>query len=36
MSIVYQVSGYGRVNVNSTDNSVNVVTVSPDEIFTEL
>lgn len=36
VSIVYQVSGYGRVNVNSTDNSVNVVTVSPDEIFTKL
>ncbi len=36
MSIVYQVSGYGRVNVNSTDNSVNVITVSQQEIFTKL
>jgi hypothetical protein len=36
MNIIYQVSGYARVNVNSTDNSVNVVTVSQDEIFTKL
>jgi len=36
MSIIYQVSGYGRVNVNSTDNSVNVITVSQDQIFEKL
>jgi hypothetical protein len=33
---IYQVSGYGRVNVNSTDNSVNVITVSQAEIFAKL
>jgi len=33
VNIIYQVSGYGRVNVNSTDNSTNVVTISKDQIF---
>ena len=36
MMNIYQVSGYGRVNVNSTDNSVNVITVSQGEIFAKL
>lgn len=36
VNIVYQVSGYGRVNVGSTDNSVNVITVSQDEIFAKI
>jgi hypothetical protein len=36
MNIVYQVSGYARVNVNTTDNSVNVITVSQAEIFEKL
>jgi len=36
MHIVYQVSGYGRLNVNSTDNSMNVITVSQEEIFAKL
>jgi hypothetical protein len=36
MNIIYQVSGYGRVNVNSTDNSTNVVTISQDQIFAKL
>jgi hypothetical protein len=36
MNIVYQVSGYGRVNVNSIDNSTNIVTVSSDQIFAKM
>lgn len=36
MNIIYQVSGYGRVNVGSTDNSVNVITVSKGEIFAKM
>ena len=35
-STIYQVSGYARVNVNSTDNSVNVITLSQDQIFAKL
>jgi hypothetical protein len=33
---IYHVSGYGRVNVNTTDNSVNIITVSQEEIFAKL
>lgn len=36
VNIIYQVSGYGRVNVNSTDSSTNVVTVSRDQIFAKI
>jgi hypothetical protein len=36
MNVVYQVSGYGRLNVNSTDNSVNLITVSQEEMFAKL
>jgi len=36
VNIIYQVSGYGRVNVNSTDSSTNVVTVSKDQIFAKM
>jgi hypothetical protein len=35
-SVVYHVTGHGRVNVDSTDNSVNIVTVSQQEIFSKL
>lgn len=36
VNIIYHVSGYGRVNVNSTDSSTNVVTVSRDQIFARM
>jgi hypothetical protein len=36
MNVIYQVSGHGRMNINSTDNSVNIINVSREEIFTKL
>ncbi len=37
MSTTYQLTGHGsRVNVNSTDNSTNVVEVSEDKIFSQM